>query len=321
MRIAVTALISLLLTGSPVGAATILSSYCRIGLPDGGEIVASSSSDCSVMGPLVEPYRFPPSAEASAYAHYGFYSFEGEPEIPEGTFSAFVRVTADARGVPLEWTNYSNARAEAELSFRGTTAGPVRPGLIQFFNLGHGEGLGYGDFQGQWVVGDFVGNIYEFGGCLGDCFGETTVPFVLGDAFDIRLAAVALGWADRDGSGAASGDLYLQFKLRELDGTPVDLILDSETAVVVPEPSTFLMLLPALIFLVLARLSEAALTTDKVAAVREIMMRTITEAGSGTPAGRPRRDRSAPASAYSSASIARTWMDHAPIRRLRNAWP
>jgi hypothetical protein len=238
---------------SSAKAATILSTYCRIGLPGGGEIVASSTSDCSVMGPLVEPYRFPPSAEASAYAHYYFYSLDGEPEIPEGTFSAFVRVRADANHVPLEWNDYSNARGEAELSFRATTAGPVRAGLIQFFNGWDGRGLGQGDFQGQMVVGNLFADIYEFGECIGACNNRGTFPFVLGEPFDIRLAAVALGWADRYDPGKAAGDLSLQFKLRELDGTPVDLLLESESPVAVPEPSTVLLFAGGLTSLVLLR--------------------------------------------------------------------
>jgi hypothetical protein len=252
MRFAVTASIILLLaSASSLYGDIIVSTYCRVAVPVGDAIEVSSPSGCSVAGPIVDAFPFPATAEARFDAHYEFLSFEGEPEIPEGTFSAYARVDADARYLPgYPFNDYSYARTDVELSFRATSSGPVRSGLIQLLSFGDGRGFGQGSFEATSTVGNLFARA-EFQNCTG-CQG--TLPFVLGQPFDIRVFVSGGGIVDsQETVGGGHGFFNVRFKLRELDGTPVDLLLETDTPVAVPEPSTVLLLAGGLVSLVLAR--------------------------------------------------------------------
>lgn len=248
MRITLTAsIVFLLVPASSLHGDSIVSTFCRVGLADGGEIAVSSTGECNVVGPL-GPIRFPPQAEASAATGYG---------LLEGAFwaSASVRTFAIHPGYDpdiLVYTEYSTARAYAELSFHATTAGPVRPGLIDLSYFGFDSSEGNRDFHANGMIGNLFAEIQEpDGSCRGACDG--TFPFILGQPFDIRVSAFAESWGNWYSLGVSTGFLDADFQLRELDGSPVDLLLDSEPPVPVPEPSTFLLLAPALSLLVLGR--------------------------------------------------------------------
>ncbi len=250
MRLAATASFVLLLApASSLHGDIIASTYCRVAVPGGDAIEVHSPSGCSVTGPIVEGYSFPSTSEAQFSAYYEFLSSAGEPEIPEGTFSASVSVDADTRYLPVEGFNdYSYARADIELSFRATSAGPVRDGLIQMLSFGEGRGLGQGGFDATSEIGNLFARA-DFGSCTG-CQG--TFPFVLGQPFDIRVFVSGGGLGNNtEQAGGAEGFILVQFKLSELDGTPVDLLLESDSPVAVPEPSTVLLFGAGLASLVL----------------------------------------------------------------------
>lgn len=278
MRSALTASIILLLApGSYLYGDSILSTYCRVALADGGEIAVSSTGECQVEGPLVEPFPFPSSAQALALTDSGFMPLDSE--YPDGTFGASVVVRTFARfagyGDPYPFGGeYSTASAYAELNLHASSAGPVRSGLIEQFNWGWSDTGGHANrTEVQVVIGNLSGQVWP-DGCQGAaCSG--TFPFVLGEPFDIRLSAFSQSWGD--GEIKASGaDTYwnIRFKLRELDGTPADLLLNSEEPAAVPEPSTLLLLAPALSLLILGRLvrqqlRKSAAESRKVAESRD----------------------------------------------------
>jgi hypothetical protein len=258
MRTALTASILFLLApGSYLYGGAILSTYCRAGIAGGGEIAVSSAGECSVEGPLVEPFRLPSFAQALALTDSGFMPLDSE--YPEGTFGATVIVRTFARfageGDPFpEGGEYSTASAFAELNLSASSAGPVRSGLIEQFNWGGSDTEGPANrSEVQVVIGNLFGQVWP-GGCQ-DAACSGTFPFVLGQPFAIRVSAFAQSWGDGAiVSSRADTQWNIRFKLRELDGTPVDLLLDSEAPAAVPEPSTLLLLAPALSLLILGRL-------------------------------------------------------------------
>jgi hypothetical protein len=248
MRTVVTASILLLASGGYLHADAILSTYCRVPLNGGGEIAVRSTGECSVEGPLVEPFRLPSSAYALAATDSGLLPLDSE--YPEGTFGATVIVQTQAIfvGEP-EAREYSTATANAELNLHASSTGPVRNGLIEQFNWGWSDtGGAANNAEVRVVVGNLSGVVWPDGCRDAACSG--TFPFVLGQPFDIRLSAFSQSWGDNlvGGSGAAT-QWNIRFKLRELDGTPVDLLIDSEPPAAVPEPSTLLLLGPSLLLL------------------------------------------------------------------------
>ena len=170
MRFAVAASIVLLLASdSSLYGDIIVSTYCRVPLPGGDVIEVSSSSGCSVTGEIVEPFKVPSSAEAQANAYYQFESYE--PEIPDGTLSAYVEAYADTLYAFPSFQDYSTARASVELSLRATTAGPVRSGLIELKSNGYGRGYGVGGFDANSTIGNLFG-LVDGMYCIGDCWGR-----------------------------------------------------------------------------------------------------------------------------------------------------
>jgi hypothetical protein len=257
MRTAVTAsFLFLLAPGSHLYGDAILSTYCRAGIAGGGEIAVSSTGECSVEGPLVAPFPLPSSAQALALTDFGF--MPPDSDYPDGTFGAYVVARTFARfageGDPFPYGGeYSTATAYVELILHAGSAGPVRSGLIEQHNWGWSDtGGDANNTEVQVVIGNLSGVVWPDGCQDAACSG--TFPFVLGQPFDIRLSAFSQSWGD--GFITASGaDTYwhIRFRLRELDGTPVDLLIDSEPPAAVPEPSTWLLLGAGLSLLLLGR--------------------------------------------------------------------
>lgn len=259
MRIALTAsIVFLLARASFLQGDSIASTFCRVGLPDGGEIAVSSMGECNVVGPL-GPIRFPPQARAWAATDYRFLAFDWSETIPAGAFwaSTGVRTSAVHPGYDLDnpfYTEYSTAVAYAELSFQATTAGPVRPGLVDLSYYRLSGSSGNREFYADGMIGNLFAEIQEPGGsCQGACDG--TFPFILGQPFDIRVTAFAQSWGTNYSGGDSDGFFEAFVQLRELDGSPVDLVLDSEPPAPVPEPSTFVLLAPVLSLLILGRVA------------------------------------------------------------------
>jgi hypothetical protein len=251
VRIALTASIAFLTTSVPgLHGASILNTFCSVDLP-GGTVAVNSTADCNVMGAPVGAFPFAPFAEAHAGTDYGF-----EPFLwPDGSSgeSFYASVSARSGAGHLFHDAYSHAEAYAELSLGATTAGPVRPGLIDvafFGRVDHADGFG----RVTSSIGSLFAEIPEPNqSCSGACGG--TFPFVLGQPFDIHLVAFTESWAtDVNGLSFESAFGYSYLRLRELDGTPTDLFLASEPPTLVPEPSSWLMLAPALLILLVGRL-------------------------------------------------------------------
>jgi hypothetical protein len=226
-------------------------------LPDGGVTEISSTAGCSFVLPI-PPFTVPAFAEASARSGYEFLSVDLSEEIPAGSLWAYSSVSARAHHPPFDpelssWSEYSDARAFAQLSLRATTAGPVRPGLVDLtYSFGWGC-EGNTEVQGEGRIGDVFLKFLD-PGCPG--FHPTvgdTFPFILGQPFDIHLSTFVRGVGGYPYGGNSDASFDVFFYLRELDGTAVDLLLDSEGPVPIPEPSTLLLLASALSLLALQR--------------------------------------------------------------------
>jgi hypothetical protein len=222
-------------------------------------LAVSSVNACSVVGPHIEPYTLTPFAKADASTHYGVLSADDSETIPEGAFwaGAFVQ-TAALHTFPehLEIL-YSEAEAHAELSLHAKTSGPVRPGLIDLAFRGNVDfDAGRSTAYVEGVIGNLFAEIQDqdYGSCRGACDGR--FAFVLGQPFDIRLIAHSHSWGT-SGYGNGERHVYVNttFQLRELDGTPVDLLAAFESPTLVPEPSTILLVAPVLSLLMLVRVA------------------------------------------------------------------
>jgi hypothetical protein len=252
MRLAAaTSIVFLLTPGSCLFADSILSTSCRIGFVDGTEIAVNSTGTCNVVGPP-EPYR--DSSYAWALAETLYRLEPPDYHLPEGSyrFATVARTLAiynDRPGDPFSEA-YAMASAYAELDLRATTAGPMRPGLIDLFSFVADSSWGNQTFYVQARIGDLFREGQYEGNCGGPCTG--TFPFVLGQAFDIQALAFSQSWSgDPDVVSANDILLALRFRLRELDGTPVYLSFNTEPVSPVPEPSTLLLVAPALSLLLL----------------------------------------------------------------------
>jgi len=258
MRVVATASTLLLLACVPcLRGASILSTFCSVILPDGSAAEATSTAACSVVGPVVPPSPQEPFAEAHAFTDSALLPPGSHEDFPDGAFWAVASAQTYVRTAPYQpFEPPSRAEASAELFLTAETAGPVRPGLIDLLFLQDIDiDFGVSFAQLQVMIGSLFAEVIEPSApCRGACNG--TFPFLLGQPFDIYVAAFSQASAEPIVSGGSSrrGEVQVLFQLRELDGTPVDLAS-------VPEPSTIALLALGLVLLMLTRTVRESLRT------------------------------------------------------------
>jgi hypothetical protein len=146
----------------------------------------------------------------------------------------------------LEPGRISRASVFLTLDLTASSGGPRRPGMIELLVL-------QTDVTSPGATDAFLAcQIETLFGELEFCTSGT-FPFTLGQPFAIHLGLEAHALdTGASGLGLQPADLIVNFKLTELDRTPVDVELFP-----VPEPSTFLLVTSVLALLVLKRTCRA----------------------------------------------------------------
>jgi hypothetical protein len=144
----------------------------------------------------------------------------------------------------------SSVANSISLDFLGSTEGPERQGFATFsidaVQYGKG-GAGFGSVS-----------IEGAGGC-GSPFcqpSNTTIPFMLGRAFDMDLLARASAEGSFlffGGAGGGGGTASLSLRVFEADGTPVAIFALPSSVSAVPEPQSWMLAGIGLAVLLLSR--------------------------------------------------------------------
>lgn len=212
---------------------------------------------------------------AAGYGTVGPYAnaqnlvaYDLQPILSNGYSTLSIKSSARALagtngGIPLS----AMAMASASISVNAMTLGDVRPGLLHVFSSGGfppydditTTNQASADFRIGSVRGEFRHYPRGIGGADGcylfigsaavPCFSDITVPFTLGTEFlameEVQLSVC--GCIGSSYSGYVSANVPLQFRLTELDGTPVTMISN-------PEPGTWALMLGAAVLAGIRRL-------------------------------------------------------------------